>query len=222
LAQKIAKAHERKGFCGAIVYGARGIGKSSYAIKVMRDLFQMQGLSEDQAYDEALKLMKFRIEDVINFVRHHADTENLAMVLVIDDAGAHLSKFLWWEKPHEVRLLQAMTDTIRSALSSMILTCPSPKSVLNFLRTTYDDFFVRISAESGDWRRVAKGYKMFTLPSGKTVVNKVFEDRFSCYLPDDVYAKYDRMRKSYLKEALSELEKFMGKSAEAEALEGDF
>jgi len=207
LADKIAKAHKKKGFCGGIIYGSRGIGKSSYVLKVLRDLYMAQGYSEDEAYDMALKTMKFKLQDVLSFVRQHADNEDLAMCLVVDDAGAHLSKFLWWSQPYEVRFLQAMTDTLRSAVSSMLMTCPSPKSVLKFLRTDYDDYFIRVTAKDAEWQRMATGYRMFTLPSGKTWVSKKFEDHFSCYLPDDVFQRYDKMRRGYLKEALIELEK---------------
>lgn len=207
LANKIAKAYKEHGFVEAIIYGRRGSGKSSYAIQVLRDFFMSKGLSENEAYDEAIRVMKYRMGDIIEFVKTHADNGDIAPSLIIDDAGVGLSRYRWWTEPKQILHLQSMMDTVRSGLSSILMTCPSPKSILSFIRKDYDDYFVKITKVSGDWRRKAIGYQMSTLPSGKTYVFKKFEDNYSCYLPNKVYQKYDKIRRGYLKEAMAKLEK---------------
>ena len=217
LARKILKAHQSNGFCGAVVYGLRGIGKSSYSLKVLKEVFMtLDGVDEKEAYDRALKATKYRMLDIIKFIKSHANGGRVAPSLIIDDAGVGLSRYRWWVEPKLILRLQSVLDTVRSGVSSILMTCPSPKSVLGFVKR-YDDFYVKIIKVSGEWRRKAIGYQQTTLPSGKTIVYKRFEDSFTCYLPNKVYKKYIKLRQSYLQDALAKLERIT-KASETETL----
>ena len=69
LAHKIIQAHPN-GFVGAIVEGKRGVGKSSYCIKVMKEVYQtLYHCSDDEAYDYALYYTVFKLEDMIALIQ---------------------------------------------------------------------------------------------------------------------------------------------------------
>jgi hypothetical protein len=103
-------------------------------------------------------------------------------------------------------------DVIRSALCTVILTCPSDKGLLGIL-TSYDQYQIRISYSidnpGGTWMRTAKGYIWNTLPSGQKRIYKKYIDEYSCYLPNDVYEKYAKIRMDALKGILVDIDKLL-------------
>jgi hypothetical protein len=104
-----------------------------------------------------------------------------------------------------VNKLKGMLDTIRTATSSVILTCPSVEGLLGVLRS-YNDYQVEIKySEEGGWYRRAVGYLWSSLPSGKRLIYKKFEDKFSCYLPNHIFEIYNAKRKKALADILVDL-----------------
>jgi len=186
------------GFQGFICYGERGSGKTSYAVKSMVNYYEnVDGMDEEEAYERALENTLFRIEDVIDEVENHIGDPK--PILCWDDAGTFASSHRWFSHRKQVQILKGLSDTIRTSVTGLILTTPTPKGLLKFLRD-YDNFYVKITKRSGDYRRLAKGYSQKTLPSGKTMVKKRFEDEYSCYLPKWVFEKYNRKRQKYVRE----------------------
>lgn len=213
------------GLCSAVIEGRRGIGKSAYCLKVGKEVYQqMYKCSDTEAYRLALKYTLYDMGDIINVLQDAISRDETLPMVTWDDAGVHASSILWFFKMEEVHKLKAITDTIRSAVTGFLLNCPDRSSLLSFLRN-YDDYLVEIvrnnkpcggsttytSKKTGDviryksYERIARGYTIFKLPSGKKLVYKNYEDEYSCYLPNDVYEEYDKKRKYYLAAALKEL-----------------
>jgi len=217
LAKRILKAHPH-GFVGAIVEGKRGVGKSSYCIKVMKDAYQtFYGLDDVEAYEYALDHLLFDLNEVIPFLKKAAYSDEMVLVVTWDDAGVHGSSFRWFTNMRQVEILKAMTDTIRTGVTGFILNCPNRMGLLKVLRE-YDDYIIDIVKENGSrangsmgYERMARGYNLFRLPSGTRRVYKSFEDHYSCYLPEWVYEKYMKKRNTYFQKAVDEMERLQKK-----------
>jgi hypothetical protein len=211
------------GFCGCVVEGRRGIGKSSYCLKIMKEIYQeIYHCSEKEGYEYALKYTLYDIEDIIRTLKDANDNSETIPAITWDDAGVHGSSLQWFINMEQVNELKAITDTIRTAVTGFIINCTDRSGLLSHLRK-YDDLLVEIvrdrsgggntyTTEQGEnkiyksWERIARGYNIFKLPSGKRMIYKQFEDYYSCYLPKDIYDVYMDQRKFYMTQAIQHME----------------
>jgi len=205
LTEKILVAHPN-GFCGAIITGPRGIGKSCYAINVAWEVFRNLGYDETTSWIMALDCLKFTIQDVVDFIKKNVLSPDKAHLLIWDDAGTYAGTTKWWTDRNALDNLKGVTDTIRTGVCSLIITTPSESDLTKFLRN-YDDYIIQIRYHiDGGKYRMAKGYLKRTLPSGKRVVYSKFKNRFYVMLPNWVYEKYKGMRDEILIEQLGMIE----------------
>jgi hypothetical protein len=189
LAKRIVKAHPN-GFVGAVVEGKRSIGKSSYTIKVCKEVFkELEDCSENTAYQLALDHIVFSLDDLIRILSTARKKHEMIPVLVWDDAGVHGSSLQYFINLKGVQHMKAITDTVRTATTGLLLTCPDREGLLKILRG-YNDYLVTITKLNGYYLRSARGYNVYKLPSGMKRVYRNFDDRYSCYLPKWVYNKY--------------------------------
>ena len=214
MSKKALWAWKTGGFTSGIIEGPRGIGKSSYAMKIMYDVFSCMGYHEEVAWDMALERMLYRINDIIEFLDRSTRKRNPECVFCWDDAAVFGSSMVWYTNVKLVHLLQSTLDTIRGSVSAMLLTCPNQSQLLKFLRT-YDGYIIRINyAEDGGTYRDAKGYIWRSLPSGMKRIYPSFNDFYSCRLPNAIFKRYQRKRKSYNVENINALKEAMGKNLE--------
>jgi len=218
LAEKIISCHPN-GFISAIIEGERSYGKSMYALKVMAQVYQhLLNLSEDDAWQKALDNMLFSMADVIKNISNNIRNDVVTPVWCLDDATVHFCSYKFFTHLHEVILVHGLFDTLRTAVSGLLLTCPKRSLLLKALRN-YDDFTIQISKLPGGngYRRVAKGVKWYSLPSGKRCFKKIFEDYYNCYVPDWIYEKYMAKRKYYLESVNLEMENLIREKIELAA-----
>jgi len=212
LAYRITKKHPN-GFLGAIIEGERGYGKSSYALKVMAQVYQnLEGLDDEGSWNRAIDNMIFSMEDMTKRITGNIDNDIVTPVWCLDDATVHFSSYKFFTNLFEVILIHGLFDTIRTACTGLLMTCPKRDLLLAALRN-YDDFKIEIYMNDG-WQRIARGYKIKTTPIGQRRIYKDFEDCYSCYLPDWVYDKYMEKRKFYLKQTNTELQNILGNKEE--------
>jgi hypothetical protein len=135
------------------------------------------------------------------------DKSDREIGFIWDDAGVFGSNLTWFTDIKLVHLLQSMMDTVRGSLNGMLLTCTNQGQLLKFLRM-YDNHIINIThTEQGGWNRIAKGYIKRTLPSGMQRVYPNFHDYFSCYLPLEIYERYQKKRMQYNRENIDSLKK---------------
>ena len=211
------------GFCGCVVEGRRGIGKSAYCLKVMKEIYmEIYHCTEREGYEYALKYTLYDIEDIISTLKDANESNETIPVITWDDAGVHGSSLQWFINMEQVNELKAITDTIRTAVTGFLINCTDRSGLLSHLRK-YDDLLVEIVrdgngggntyiTDSGEnhvyksWGRIARGYNLFKLPSGKRMIYKQFEDHYSCFLPMNVYDVYMEQRKFYMTQAIKHME----------------
>ena len=212
LASRIIKKYPN-GFLGAIIEGERGYGKSSYALKVMAQVYRYkEALDDEGAWNRAIDSMIFSMDDLIKMININIEKDIVTPTWCLDDATVHFSSYKFFTNLYEVILVHAMFDTIRTACTGLLLTCPKRDLLLSALRN-YDDYKVEIVMDF-EWERIARGYKIKTTPVGQRRIYKSFEDRYSCYLPNWVYEKYMEKRKFYLKQTNDELQKILNNKSE--------
>lgn len=205
LAQKIVKAHPN-GFVGAVIEGKRAIGKSSYCIKVMKEVYKtIHNCSETEAWDFALNHIIFTMDDIVKTLRESRQKREMIPVVTWDDAGVHGSSIQWFINMKGVQEMKAITDTVRTATTGLLLNCPDREGLTKTLRG-YNDFLVTITKMDGHNLRSARGYNIYKLPSGMKRVYRNFDDRYSCHLPNWVYEKYMEQRNQYLDKALEAID----------------
>jgi hypothetical protein len=191
------------------VYGALRLGKSAYAFKTgLQTLKELYGLKEEGkggAWDELKRYIMFHPE---HFFQKRRQMDELGIeripFLIWDDAGLWLYALDWYD-PFINAFLKEL-NVIGTRIGALIFTSPSPKFILRKLRHFPDSFNVRIIDTSVKpdhiWRRLAKGYKQWFLPDGKSRVKLKFEDEFSALMPDTFYKWYKPLRDAYEKFAL--------------------
>ena len=203
------------GFLGAIVWGNRSVGKSIYAIKVARQLYLIEGYSEEESWRKAIDSCVFLLDDLIKVVREH-DYKNRTPIIIWDDAGFHGSGMLYHVHMAQAMLLKGIADTIRSSTQCLILTTPSTKGLMGFL-TDYGDYEIKITKDYG-WQREAKLVKERMEPWGKRRRIDKGTDGFSAYMPNKWYHEYMTMRNRYKDIIMKEIEKWEKKRMEKKSI----
>ena len=204
---------------GAIVYGVQRIGKSSYVLQIMYDVYG--------DWDKVLQNCLFRLEDVVAYLQKLMDNNVIIPAFCWDDAGVHGSAYRYFSRRDEVELLKSLFDVIGTRCKALLFTTPYADGLLKSLRS-YEFYRVKITKKDNRNRRVARGYQSVLLPSGTRYIRKEFLDHFNVRLPDDVFKKYMVQRESYLAEVLRNLdEQVKGRSREKRQVEiggegGDF
>ena len=213
---KILSRHPN-GFVGFTIQGERGQGKSMYAYKVMAKVYmELHGLDEHDAYAMALEHFIFTPKDIIRLIKNNIENDKITPVICLDDATVHFSSYKFFTDLYEVILLKGMFDTIRTAVTGLLITCPNRKQLLAFMRA-YNDYKIEVKYDRG-WERIARCYQFNWYPDErKYKVIVPFQDLYSVYVPGEInnpdtpYGAYMMKRKHYLKEINVKLETLLQK-----------
>lgn len=201
LTERIWDAIDERGFVGSIIFGSQRIGKSSYGLKVLYEIYG--------DWDTVLeKYCLFDLNDVLELLEKSVEERKQVNAFMWDDAGVHASKHIFFSDRKKAQLLQSLFDVVGLYLGGVILTTPSPTNLLKALRD-YEFYRVKITRKNEYWGRNALGYRNILLPSGASYIKKVFQDNFSCRLPDDVYSRYEEMRSAYTKKSVERLKEYL-------------
>jgi hypothetical protein len=191
------------GFVSGVIVGERRKGKSAYAMKVGAKICKIiYGLPDDDCWEYALSCFVFGPNNLSDRIEENNKKDVLSPYWVIDDATVHFNPILFFINPFLYSYLQGIFDTIGTVVNGLVLTCPKKQRLMKGLRV-YDDLTIHIIKDIGPtpgYERIARGILWFTMPDDKQRYRKQFEDHYSCYIPQDVYNKYLKTRKHYLKE----------------------
>ena len=202
IAEKILRAHEKGRFEAFIVHGEQRVGKSAYAIKSARDVYrELYKYDEDRAWRAALDCIKFEKKDVFRTIRHYMRSNEILPVLIWDDTGVHGSSYQFFLDSKEVAALKGVFDTVGTGLSGLIMTTPTPGSILKFIRD-YHFPEIEISRMDGEWDRKAQPREYYHSKRGWDTRRTREYDLFSCYLPVAVWREYIVRRKDVALKAI--------------------
>ncbi len=207
LAEMAAKAHKDKmgKFKGFIVEGDLRVGKTSYSIKVMRDVHMIlnPSLSIDEAYEKALENMHFNLEPFLDLVSEKqreikamlpkVDWSRRIPVATLDDGSLYAGAGLFFTNQKLYSAFQNAMTTIGTAVSAIIITVPKVQALTKPLREFYNYHPVTVRVYS-PYQREAVIREWYTAKSGRLKKRKLYVDVFSPRIPTSHYAKYLRKR----------------------------
>ena len=187
-------------FLSFTVYGNRRIGKTIFSLLVATEVYNTiyDYDNVDKGYKMALESLVFSIEDVVNIVDKHS-LKNKKPVVIWDDVGIHASGLMYHAKMTEFADLKAQMDIIGDSVNCLILTTPSFKGLISFLKG-YNEMRVNITRVDSHYRRRAQFYNTRVLPSGTTNIYKLWHDDYSIKLSDKWYLPYVKKREAAKKE----------------------
>jgi hypothetical protein len=200
LSKRISEAYNGGGFVGSVVYGPQRMGKSSYALQVLNEVYGN--------WNDALNYCLFSLEDVVKILRKGVMKDVKIPALVWDDAGVHAHSFLYFSNRRLVEYLSSLLDVVGTHLGGLLITTPNPQKLLKVIRG-YEFFRVKVFKRNNSGGRRAVGYFSSLLPSGTRIIRRVFSDFYDVQLPDSVWNRYSKKRKKYLDFALANLEQLI-------------
>jgi len=201
LARLICKAFLNDDFILVIIYGPLRMGKSAYAMKVMGQVYDYF-YGKPLSVDLITNYMGFHPSEVVDDWLSFGDKR--IPMYVWDDAGYWLYS-LDWNDPL-LKAVQKYMNVVGTDMNCLMLTTPDPtwilSKILNMPGTVRGQIFKRqgdsVDHPSWIYARRCRGYKPYRMPDlKKTGVNVLWEDDFSCRIPDEVYEYYYPLRHGY-------------------------
>jgi hypothetical protein len=171
-------------FYGAVVKGKKGLGKSTYCIHCLAQLFllvsrvpdkkrYMQWIPDDkeyrqikykigleEAYHLALDHTFFDFRDIVRTLYRAKgalkDVRLMVPGIIWDDAGVYGGSQVWWEDKAKYGAIKKYSDILRTRLTGWLVNTPVEKGLLTSLRKT-DDPIIDIVDNSGAPRKTEDG-----------------------------------------------------------------
>ena len=201
LAKLIKNAYRRYDFVSAFVIGPQGIGKSTYAMLVAYEIYSDWGKVLDHIYFDPREVLP-------KFKQAILKKERIPLV-IFDDAGLHLSKYLLSSNRdgfHLVRLINGLINLARTVVAGIIYTSPDMDILKELRKKAWIVAEPTTSHGYGKLERIAKLYRKRIAPSGRVYVHKLGYDRFRLdSIPEVVRRKYEEKRREAMKPLLEEL-----------------
>ena len=198
-----------------IIYGRRGGGKSTYAMKIAVQ-FQMQYMNRDCGEAYACVLREWLIHTPEEFI---TAIKSWKPIVIWDDAGVWLSTYFWYIQEMRPYLIWFLNwyDTSRTDVGALIFTTVSIRKLPPKVREDVEAIHVRIRRIGrGSRAKVARAHIIIHDESdytGKTYTIDAGYDVYEVYLPDPVYKAYKIIRDGYhqlAKQLLGEVLEKMG------------
>lgn len=203
-AREIETAFKRDECHVFIPYGPLGIGKSSYAIKVVAEVYGSPGQPN---YDAVKEHLVFHPKDFVLKCQEMMDKGEKDKVLIWDDAGLWLFALDYYHP--FVKAVIKYLNVARTNWGALIFTTPLPNWVIKKIRGFPQATVLKIiKAMSDDDRasrhRIANAYRFWISPDMKrSGVKQIYADKYTAILPNAFYWEwYKPLRDSYARQAV--------------------
>jgi len=209
---KIKQMVKENGFMSVMIVGRQGVGKTTYAMRTLYHYFNGD-------WDKVLESMTFDPIELLRKRKHYD-------VILIDDAGVHLSKYDWRNKSDFAKFF----NLIRDATNFVIFTTPNEGELLKSLRDKLTYLAVihghvrprGKKTRDGEYEYLGDEYwadgGYATIYRRKLVINSTTNykpdyryvdvmhfDMFRYDIPDDVRKRYAEMRAKVTERLVNEL-----------------
>ncbi|AZG03103.1 hypothetical protein [Sulfolobus spindle-shaped virus] len=206
LASEIYKAYKEGSFLNVIIFGKQGAGKTTYALRVAKEVLKMidKNLDEQTAWEKALSYLAFNVREalqklaIIVELHKQGHIDSRLPLLIMDDASIDLIKYNWYDKENQEFF--KLNVLARTWVSAIIYTSPMMSDISKFLREK-GWMVVKITRNGGykDTESVAKLYgRVIKLNKQHTDFvgryKPIAIDRFTRRMPDRIYEEYMRKR----------------------------
>ena len=207
MTQEINNAFYNNEFQPYVYYGPWGYGKSTLMIHTLSEVYgKYEGGKLVEVCLDWNKLKNyifFNPKDFLSLLETLSSRNQRLKCIGWDDAGFWLFQ-LDYADPF-VKAISKFMQVCRPYLASVIFTSPEKTTITKQIRGMRQLYSTKIlksndnKYESHKYLRHARTYQNWISEDGsKHGVWKIHEDDFSCKIPDDMFAKYQEIRKSYV------------------------
>ncbi len=218
LTRLVNHAAKHYDFVQAFIIGPQGAGKTTYAMLVLYELYG--------DWDEVLKWVVFDPREVLPAFKEVLRGQRPRIkAVVFDDAGYHLSKYLFLqgrEGAEKTLLINALVNLARTLSAAFIFTSPDLDTLKEIRKKSW--IVGQPTAPSG-WHqpyRVMKLYRKTIMPDGTTRIKHFAEDRYDLRaIPADVRREYEEKRRAAMEPLLEQLESLLSKGPGEDGAEPD-
>ena len=202
LSRLISSAYRRYDFVSAFIIGPQGIGKTTYAMLVAYEVYR--------DWDRVLGNLYFDPREALPRLKEALRTGERIPLVIFDDAGMHLSKYLIssnYEGFHLTRLLNALINLARTLTAGVVYTSPDMDILKELRKKAWIVAEPLAPHGKAKPQRVARLYRKRILASGKVAIQKLGLDEYDLRaIPSDVRREYEEKRKQAMEPLLDELE----------------
>ena len=201
LSKLVKSAYRRYDFVSAFIIGPQGMGKTTYAMLVAYEVYK--------DWDLVLEHLYFDPREVLPKFEQALETGERIPLVIFDDAGMHLSKYLISSSKegfHLTRLLNGLINLARTLTAGIIYTSPDMDILKELRKKAW--IVAEPTAPHGLSKpeRLAKIYRKRIAPSGKVYVHKLGYDAYRLdAIPQEVRERYEEKRRKAMKPLLDEL-----------------
>lgn len=203
LARMIKSAYRRYDFVSAFVIGPQGMGKTTYAMLVAYEVYR--------DWDLVLENLHFDPREALPRFKEALESGERIPLVIFDDAGMHLSKYMLSESREGFRLamrLNALINLARTLTAGIIYTSPDMDILKELRKKAWIVAEPTAPHGIGKPERLAKLYRKRIAPSGRVYIHKLGYDAYRLdAIPQDVRKEYEEKRRAAMEPLLSELEK---------------
>ncbi|QGA87238.1 DnaA-like protein [Sulfolobus spindle-shaped virus] len=204
LAREIVSAYKNNGFTNILIFGKQGVGKTTYALRVAKEVVKMldNDITEEEAWSKALSYLVFTLEEAIQKMKavvelHKQGNINARLpLLILDDASIDLIKYKWYDETNQE--FYKLNVLARTWVASLIYTTPMVSDIAKFLR---EKGWIVVKITKGGNKNTSLAYlykRAFALNSTKTdFVGKykvIAIDYFTRRMPNSIYNEYMQRR----------------------------
>jgi len=198
LYQRFMKTIRENEMCSVLVYGRKGIGKTTISMILSHSLYN--------DWDKVLDHLIFTPQQFSKLLEKY-DGEERIKCIIFDDAGTWLNKYKY--RTSEMVTFCKLYDLMRSLVAVVIFTSPNPNNILKYVRED-TDIFIKVREYRGSIRECDVYERFYTHPipkvggiqKGTLVMEKILIDLHD--LPKEVYEKYLTKRRRAVRKAVQD------------------
>lgn len=197
LAETIKHEYYKDRMLNAVIYGRQGMGKSSYAIQVMKQLYD-----DNEWRDWFL----FSPREVVNAIVRLRKNNLRVPAITIDDA----SRVFYYMNYANTDVKNALNwiAWARTSVGGIMFTTPQVGLLLKKITTFEGTLVGKVTMSPGKMpdRRVIKLYSNSIAVWGKRYISEVMSDSFNVMLDQEDFDWYKPKRAGYLDASVREME----------------
>lgn len=200
------KDRETRGNTSRIITGPAGSGKSTYIYKILaKTHYDFNGCTkvdeEEDSYKYALDRLIYRPQELFNTVKRTLDADEQDLYICADDASIHMGRQLFDQDRQAYRRLQGTVPTLRENFAGVFLTTIDVGLVAKPWREFIKRKVIIQQLQAQHFACMAKHYEKWYFPDDvKFRIAILFQDRFSCLVPEPFYSWYHKKKMAALKE----------------------
>ena len=205
LSNLIRSAYLRNDFITAFIVGPQGIGKTTYAMLVAYEVYG--------DWDKVLQYLFFDPAKAIPHLRGALASGSRIPVIIFDDAGYHLSKYLMSRSRESWKMAQvinAFINLARTMVAAIIYTSPD----LDVLKELRKKAWIVVEPKAPHGRakpqRLAFIYQKRLTIMGRQIIKKIGIDAYDLRsIPPSVRKEYEQIRREALEPLIKELDEVL-------------